>query len=115
MENNKDLRNELVLKLQKEYLDFRESLKKLKPEDIIGRAYELVSKEQIKDEIISRSLEEEKMEALVKCDDILSECYDEWLEEDSSLSSAFEFSVDNVIDRATEENEKRKEKFREER
>lgn len=95
---------ELQEKLEQEIKELEEELLQLEPKTILDRAYEYVSKIQIKDEILDRNLDYEERNAIMKADNVLQSCYDSWLDEDSSLSEMYEFSIDETIEDIVKEN-----------
>lgn len=101
---------ELQEKLEQEIKELEQELLQLEPKMILDRAYEYVSKVQIKDEILDRDLDYEERNAIMKTDNVLQSCYDSWLDEDSSLSEMYEFSIDEAIEDIVKEN---KQKFKE--
>ena len=95
---------ELQEKLEQEIKELEKELLQLEPKTILDRAYEYVSKIQIKDEILDRNLDYEERNAIMKADNVLQSCYDSWLDEDSSLSEMYEFSIDETIEDIVKEN-----------
>ena len=107
------MEDELQEKLEQEIKDLEQELLQLEPKTILDRAYEYVSKIQIKDEILGRDLDYEEKRAIMKADNVLQSCYDSWLDEDSSLSEMYEFSIDEAIENIVEDYKENKTKFRE--
>lgn len=99
MEKLEELKQKLNEKVWKEYNDFIEELKKCKPETIIERAYEKVSKEEIIYKVLDQEYEIGELKALLKNDGILEECYDEWLKSDGNFHELLEFAVDSRIEK----------------
>lgn len=106
---------ELEEKLEQEIKDLEQELLQLEPKTILDRAYEYVSKIQIKDEILGRDLDYEEKNAIIKADNVLQSCYDSWLDEDSSLSEMYEFSIDETLENMMEAYKENKLKLRESR
>jgi len=100
MEN---LKEKLNNKLEKEYDEFIGELKQCKPEVIIERAYEKVTKGEMVDLIKNKDLESTEIKALLKTDNILSECYDEWLKCDGNFNEILDYAVDERIESITDE------------
>lgn len=104
------IREELYEKLQKEYDDFIEEVKKLPPEKIIDKSYEKVMKE----ELVSMFYPENEqydisdIKALNKSEYPLDELYQGWMDEDSGLNQALESSVETTIDSLKEEQRNKK-------
>lgn len=107
------MEDKLQEKLEQEIKDLEEELLQLEPKTILDRAYEYVSKIQIKDEILDRDLDYEEKNAIMKADNVLQSCYESWLDEDSSLSEMYEFSIDEAIENIVEDYKENKIKFRE--
>ncbi len=103
MEKLEELKQKLNEKVWKEYSDFIEELKKCKPETIIERAYEKVSKEEIIYKVLDQEYEIGELKALLKNDGILEECYDEWLKSDGNFNELLEYAVDNRIEKIVED------------
>ena len=65
----------------------------------IDKAYELTIKQEIIDSIIyDRTLSEKEIEILLKCDNVLDQCYDEWLKSDGNIRDTLNFVVDERVD-----------------
>lgn len=93
-----NLKYELDVKLEKEYNDFKEELEQKSPKEIIEKAYELVMRHEIKEDIRYRELSLTELKALVNTKDVLSKCYDEWEENSSTLDEAIYPVMDNAIE-----------------
>lgn len=103
MNNIDKLRQELDEKLDSEYNNYVEILKQESKDEIIKNAYKLTVKEQIKEEIKDRNLDKDEIKALLQENNVLDNCYDRWIDDDSKLQEAFEFIVDDEIEEITEE------------
>lgn len=90
-------------KMTNEYNDYIEKLKNEKPEVIIEKAYEKVCKEEIIYLFEKKDLSVQECKALLKCPNILEECYDEWLKCDGNFTEILEYSVDWSIDHIMED------------
>lgn len=90
-------------KITNEYNDYIENLKNEKPEVIIEKAYEKVCKEEIIYLFEEKDLSVQECKALLKCPNILDECYDNWLNCDSNFKEILEYSVDISIDHILED------------
>ena len=67
-------------------------------------------KAEMKDYLIyNKELSKFELKTLLKREDILEECYDDWLSCDGNLREALEFSVDDTID-IIRDNEVKKER-----
>lgn len=106
---------ELQEKLEQEIKDLEQELLQLEPKTILERAYEYVSKIQIKDEILDRNLDNEEKKAIMKADDVLQSCYESWLDEDSSLSEMYEFSIDEALEDIVKDYKENRARLRESR
>ena len=115
---NEELKAKLIEKVQQEYDDFIADLKGKTAEEIVNEyCYEKVTKEEMLYKIKDRDYEKEELEALLKTEDILSQCYDEWLSSDGNFNEMLEYPIDNTIELITDDyrQEKRKIKSRESR
>ncbi len=109
MENN-ELRNKLIEKLESELTDFKNSLKGLPGEQIIENSYKITCMETIQEYLINdKDYSKFELKTLLKREQILEECYDDWLSNDGSLREVLEFSVDDTID-TIRDNEVKKER-----
>ena len=104
------LKQKLDDKIDKEFSDFIENLKKCSPETIIDRAYEKVSKEEMTYKIKDKDYSISDLKALLKTDGILQECYDEWLKSDGHFTDVLEYAVEERIDLIIEDFERQKHK-----
>ena len=105
-----DLKIELKVKLDNkidnEYEDLLSDLRKSTPQVIIERAYEKVSKEEMIYRIKEKDYTINELKILLKQDNLLQECYDEWLDSDGGFNQVLEDSVDERIEFIIEESEK---------
>ena len=92
-----DLDLALQTKLEREFNHFKKSLKKLPKNKIIEKAYELTSKEEIKDILINMNLHDIEKEMLFYQDDILNEFYHDWLDCDVPLGDSMQCCVEDSI------------------
>ncbi len=92
-----DLNSKLANKLDKEFKKFKNELKKLPKFKIIDKAYELVTKEEIKDNLIKMSLYDEEKEMLILQEDVLNEFYHDWLDSDVPLGDSMKECVEESI------------------
>lgn len=97
-ENDFDL--QLEEKLENEFKAFCEKLKEKTPEEIIEKAYELVCKEEIKEELKNMELHDQEKIIMIEQTDLLNEFYHDWLDTDiplgDSLRSTLEESVASI-------------------
>ena len=83
--------------LEKEFEEFkRETLKKSK-EEIFESAYEITSKEEIKDNLKHMNLHRAEKEMLILQDDILNEFYHDWLDDDTPLGESMKPCIEESI------------------
>ena len=90
-------------KLTNEYNDFIEEMKKERPEVIIERAYEKVCKQEMLYAFEKKDLSINECKSLLKCPNILNDCYDEWLKCDGNFNEMLEYAVDNSIEHIEED------------
>ena len=104
VKNTSKLKDELMKKLENEYSEFKEQFMSLSPKEAVDNVYELVVKQEILDSFnYDMSYDKEKLQALLKQDNLLSQAYDEWLSTDGNLREALQYSVDNVVEMAVED------------
>ena len=92
------LKTEFIEKVEQEYSNLKEKLEKKSPKEIISKSYELVVKEQIKDELKYRNYGINELKALNKKYDVLEEFYQDWLSADGRLGEILENSIDDAIE-----------------
>ncbi len=110
------LKMELNEKVEQEYATFKKDLEQKSPKEIIEKAYELVVKEQIKDELKEKNLIENELKALLKEKDLLSECYEDWKDSDGKLGEIISYTIDDTIELIEQEyNKQNKQKTGESR
>ena len=93
--------DKLVEKVAAEHTAFISDMKKQQPEEIIGSAYEIVIKEQIKAFMteVPQIIHENKVDALVSSRNTLDDIYKEWLSDDVFADTDIEIIVDNTADK----------------
>lgn len=103
--------NELLYeKVQAEYDAFIEELKRMTPEQVIDRAYEKVTKENMVMVIQENNLEPSEAKALCREKYPLDRMYQEWLDTDVSEMQMLKDSIDDTAKKAVKEmKEKQKE------
>lgn len=72
-----ELKSKFDEKIDNEFEELIEDLKQCRPEVIIERAYEKVSKEEMIYKIKDKNYTVADLKALLKVDGILQQCYDE--------------------------------------
>lgn len=108
--NEKQLREKLYEKLNKDWNSFIKSVKSKKPEDIIKDAYQIA----IKEELLSMFYPEfeqydiEEIKVLCKAEYPLEELYQGWLDSDCGINSVLEDSISNTIEELAKEQRERK-------
>lgn len=98
----------LQTKLEREFKHFKKGLKKLPKNKIIDKAYEITSKEEIKDILINMDLHDAEKEMLFYQDDILNEFYYDWLDCDVPLGDSMQYCVEESIATLTKYMSKKK-------
>lgn len=93
--------DKLVDKVTAEHTAFIEDMKKRPSEDIIGAAYEIVIKEQIKMFMteVPQVIPEEKTDALMASNNALNAIYEEWLSDDVLADTDIEIIIENTADK----------------
>ena len=97
------LKQRVQEKITNEYNDFIVELKKERPEVIIERAYEKVCKEEMLYVFEKNDLSVNECKSLLKCSNILDDCYSEWLKSDGNFNEMLEYAVENSIEHITED------------
>ena len=92
-----DLDLALETMLEREFNHFKKGLKKLPKGKIIDKAYELICKEEIKEELKYMELHDEEKEMMLIQGDILDEFYKDWLNEDTQLGESMQNSISESI------------------
>ena len=92
-----DLDLALETKLKSEFKAFKKDLKKLPKNKIIDKAYELISKEEIKDTLLNMDLHEAEKEMLFYQDDVLNEFYHDWLDCDVPLGDSMQYCIEESV------------------
>ena len=92
-----DLDDALETMLERELKHFKKGLKKLPKGKIIDKAYELVCKEEIKEELKYMELHDAEKEMMLIQGDILDEFYKDWLNEDAQLGESMQNSISESI------------------
>lgn len=87
-------------KLEKEYEEICNGVKKKTPDEIIDKAYEITVKREFIDELMTMDLYNEEKVIMIKQKDLLNELYTDWLDTDiqlgDSLRSTMEDSISNI-------------------
>ena len=105
MQDNDKLQQKLELELQ----NFKEYVKERGVDFAIDKAYELTVKQEVIDCLMyDNKLSKEQIKALLKFDNVLDDCYDEWLKTDGNLREHLNFSVDKSVNHITDDYKKDK-------
>lgn len=99
MSMTKKMNDLLYAKMNREYESFIEKVKTLPPEQILERAYEKITKQDILLCLESDDIEYEKAKALLSFKNPLEELYQQWLRVDDTYMNELRSAID---DRATE-------------
>lgn len=98
MKSNEELFKELQAKLDKEYEDLTNEVIKLEPKDIIGRSYEFVLKEEMKDLYYSdKDLGRYEIKALLSLDNTLDYLYDSWICTDFQINNEIRDALEDEV------------------
>ena len=91
----------LVSKIVSENEQFLDDMKKRKPEEIIGAAYEIVIKEQIVMFMteVPQIIPETKTDALMSSSNTLNAIYEQWRSDDDFADTDIEVIVENTADK----------------
>lgn len=112
---NEELKNRLIEKLERELIEYKDTLRGLSADEIMNNSYKLTCITEIKDYLIyDKDYSKFELKTLLKNPNILEECYDDWLSCDGNLRETLEFSVDDTID-IIRENEVKKERNKDSR
>lgn len=107
---NEELKSKLIQKLERELAEFKDSLMELSSKEIIDSSYKITCMETIQDYLAyDKDFSKFELKTLLKRENVLEECYNDWLDNDGSLREALEFSIDDTID-LIRDNEVKKER-----
>ena len=87
----------LERKLEREFNDFKKGLNKLPKDKIIEKAYEITSKEEIKDMLINMDLHDLEKEIIFLQEDVLNEFYHDWLDCDVPLGESMQYCIEESV------------------
>ena len=104
--NLEELKDKFIKKIIDEYDSFVKELKEQDPEVIIDRAYEHVCKQEMVYIYENKDLSEQELKALLKCPNVLSDCYDEWLKTDANFNELLEYALDNSTEHIVDDYKK---------
>lgn len=101
--------DKLLQKLERELNKYKAYIKEQGVDFAIDKAYELTVKQEIIDCIAYDSdLSKEQIKALLKFDNVLENCYDEWLNADGNLREHLNYSVNKSVEHITDDFKKEK-------
>lgn len=101
--------DKLLKKLEQELKDYKQYVKEQGVDFAIDKAYELTVKQEVIDCIAyDNELSKEQIKSLLKFDNILDDCYDEWIKTDGNLREHLNYSVDKSINHITDDYRKDK-------
>lgn len=83
--------------LENEFEEFKEETLKKSKEEIFESAYEITSKEEIKDNLKYMNLHRAEKEMLILQDDILNEFYHDWLDDDTPLGDSMKPCIEESL------------------
>ena len=106
--SKEDLRDLLYQKASKEQETYYDELRKMTPEQIIEKAYEIVMREDIMIVFEDDSLSDKQVEALAKLEYPLSACYDEWQDTDVTYMDRIRDVIDDFANEIIKQNEAKK-------
>ena len=92
-----DLDKALERLLDRELKQLKKELKRLPKGKILDKAYELVCKETIKEELEYMELADAEKEMMLIRGNILEEFYHDWLDEDTPLGESMQNSISESI------------------
>ena len=89
----------LLMKMDREYHDFRSKLEKLPANLALNHAFEDLAKRDILFAIAEGALEEKQARALLKLPKPLETCYQYWLKEETDYMEVLSNSLQKTADR----------------
>ena len=92
-----DLDLALETMLEREFNHFKKGLKKLPKGKIIEKAYELICKEEIKEELKYMELHDVEKELMIIRGNVLDEFFKDWLDCDVPLGESMQDSIRDSI------------------
>lgn len=92
-----DIKEKLNMKLESEYKNLCDELKRKSKEEIIERAYELTVKDELKEEIKNMDLYDKEIIIMTEQKDLLDEFYHDWLDTDVPLGEALRSTIEESV------------------
>ena len=96
-------KDKLLEKLEQELKDYKSYVREQGVDFAIDKAYEVIDCLMYDNE-----LSKDQIKALLKFDNVLDDCYDEWLKTDGNLREHLNFSVDKSVNHITDDYKKDK-------
>lgn len=105
-----EIRQKFYDKLQKEFKDFIEEVKKKEPEVIVDSAYQIAIKEELVGIFFPQEdkYDIEEIKALNKLPDPLEELYQGWMDCDGGIHTVLEDSVSLTLEDVLEQQKEKK-------
>ena len=103
MYTENSLKEELLLKLEKEQDEYKEKVREKGVDYAIEKAYEISSRQEIIDCINTIDIEPKAIKALLKTENVLDDFYNEWLDIDGNLYETFEYAIEIKIEQLSDE------------
>ena len=100
LKDNK-LDKDLEDKLNKEYEDFINRILERPKESIVVRAYEIVSKAEIKQQLLNMTLHDKEKAVLLDTEDVLDAFYEDWLDTDVHFGEIMYDTIEESVATAT--------------
>lgn len=97
-EINKERKEKLFAKVEGELANFKEELRQKTPDEIIEKAYELTVKKGIIGQLKEINLDNEELIALIEKNDLLSDFYENWMENDGKLDDILYYGMTEEIE-----------------
>ena len=95
------LDNDLEDKLNKEYEEFIHRILERPKESIVVRAYEIVSKAEIKHQLLNMPLHDKEKAVLIDTEDVLDAFYEDWLNTDIHFGEMMNDIIEDSVATAT--------------
>lgn len=92
-----DIKEKLNMKLDNEYKNLCDELKRKSKEEIINRAYELTVKDELKEEIKNMDLYDKEILIMTEQKDLLNEFYYDWLNIDVPLGEVLRNTIEESV------------------
>ncbi len=97
----KYLDEDLKDKIEEEHEDFIEKVLKLPKEAIVIKAYEIVAKGEIKQQLLNMTLHDKEKAILLDTEDVLDAFYEDWLDTDLHFYEIMSDTIEDSVATAT--------------